>query len=227
MAIDFGGIAAIVTAIGVIIVAYFQYRTKIKEKEMDQSFAKYKDETDAKLIKVEANRKNIQDQYAAAYNECYGYLYDLMMDINADRIAVIQPHPVNCHQWISISMEVVYPGRDVGRYKKAFQYREMSDYHRIINRWTKEDFIDVASLAELCYDKNVYASAYQRGVKSMIYKRMLNGKDQWTGTLRIDFTHQTLTKEQLLSLATRIDETAIVLAPALPDYDPVDPPPTM
>ena len=78
-------IAAIISAIGTIIVAWFAYNQKTKDKLTDLKIERFKQEETA---------KNIRRNYNSAV--VFGELWNVLYQLKADRVYIVQPHPLAC-----------------------------------------------------------------------------------------------------------------------------------
>ncbi len=212
---DWQGIAAFVGALGVIITAIvlpiINSRLKQKELEQEKRFKKIEDE-DKRKFEVERNR------LSNTYSKLYGYMWELMFEINADRVFVIQPHPLSDRQYISVSLEVLHQKRDVSAQKDNFQFQKMSDWAGFIARISNEDWMIYKDLDEI-KDNKVYLEAYRRGVKTLVFRRMLDEQGIWEGILCVEYTHSR--PDNLDYVKGKIAKKSILVADILPEYKPV------
>ena len=87
--------ANIINAIGVIIVAYFTYNQYTKNKITDYKLEKWKEEDKVK------NKRRIDNSMIV-----FGELWDLLYNLKADRVYIIQPYPLGHEETLSIYFEV-------------------------------------------------------------------------------------------------------------------------
>ena len=67
----------------------------LKNKFTDLKIEKWKEEEEAKTAKRSDNMANI-----------YGVLWQLLHELSADRVYIVQPHPLINNLFLSISLEV-------------------------------------------------------------------------------------------------------------------------
>ena len=87
-------IPAIISAIGTIIVAWFAYNQKTKDKMTD--------------LKIEQIRnKNEEKKNRRADNSAivHGELWSALVELHADRVYIVQPHPLGNESMVSIYFE--------------------------------------------------------------------------------------------------------------------------
>ena len=87
-------IPAIITAIGVIITAWFAYNQKTKDKMTDLKIEQIRAETAEK-------KKRRADNSAIVHGE----LWEALHELHADRVYIVQPHPLGNESMVSIYFE--------------------------------------------------------------------------------------------------------------------------
>lgn len=92
-------IAPIITALGVIIMAWFKYNQDAKNKETDLKIAKWKQEQEVKVKRRSDNSSIV-----------YGELWNILHELDADRVYIVQPHPLGNESLLSIYYEVKRKG---------------------------------------------------------------------------------------------------------------------
>lgn len=94
-------IAAIIAAIGTIITAWFKYNQYRRDKMTDLKISQIKqDMSETSLRRV--------DNSAIVFGE----LWDILYTLDADRVYIIQPHPLGNEAYVSIYFEVKRKGID-------------------------------------------------------------------------------------------------------------------
>ncbi|MBP3496803.1 MAG: hypothetical protein J6K33_03105, partial [Alistipes sp.] len=97
---DWQGIAAVITALGVIILGWFQYNQQTKNRE-----------TDARLKRREEEDKEKRNADKVASQNIYRELWSLLHKLDgALRVYIVQPHPLDRAKFISIQYEVLSEG---------------------------------------------------------------------------------------------------------------------
>ena len=89
----------------------------------------------------------------------------------ADRVYIIQPHPLSDKQFISVSLEVLNPDRDVRPQKDNFQYKKISEWAGFISKLSTEDWL-VYKDPEHIKDLKFRLEFKRRGLSSFVSRRM-------------------------------------------------------
>lgn len=169
-------IAAIITAIGVIITAWFSYNQYTKNKTTDLKIAQFKKEQE-----VKSKRRN--DGSAVVYGELWNILYQL----KADRVYIVQPHPLGNECMLSIYYEVKRKGVEGMRDK--IQNLKMSDVAKFSSEMSKNLFMFITDIYEQVEDKYAKSMLSSCGCQAAIIKRLNDGKYDWVGSVFCEFTH--------------------------------------
>nr|DAZ24034.1 MAG TPA: hypothetical protein [Caudoviricetes sp.] len=169
-------IAAIITAIGVIITAWFSYNQYTKNKTTDLKIAQFKKEQE-----VKSKRRN--DSSAVVYGELWNILYQL----KADRVYIVQPHPLGNECMLSIYYEVKRKGVEGMRDK--IQNLKMSDVAKFSSEMSKNLFMFITDIDEQVEDKYAKSMLSSCGCQAAIIKRLNDGKYDWVGSVFCEFTH--------------------------------------
>lgn len=169
-------IAAIITAIGVIITAWFSYNQYTKNKTTDLKIAQFKKEQE-----VKSKRRN--DSSAVVYGELWNILYQL----KADRVYIVQPHPLGNECMLSIYYEVKRKGVEGMRDK--IQNLKMSDVAKFSSEMSKNRFMFITDIDEQVEDKYAKSMLSSCGCQAAIIKRLNDGKYDWVGSVFCEFTH--------------------------------------
>jgi len=186
-----GAISGLVTAIFVPIILS---KLKRKESAHEHHLDRLDKEFDQKLHALHEEEimleKERQIRMSYIFSKIYSYLWELLYNVDADRISIVQPHPEDDRKFISISYEVLNPTRDVSSQKFNFQYYKMSEWASMIKKWIENRFIVYKKLEEIS-DYRLYPEASRRAIKSVVFVRLTNNADYWIGTLAIEYTHTT------------------------------------
>ena len=222
---DWVGIAAVIGALGTIILGVVtalivpaqNARLKRKELEFD-TLAKINDRKIERMFEIEEGRnREYQCKLSDSYSHIYGNMWSLLLNIDADRVCILQPHPHDNREFISISHEILNPKSGVSKQKYNFQYRRMSEWGDVVGMWTSREFI-VYKDAKDIKDVKLHAESYRRGAKSVIFRRIANTSGHWLGTLAIDFVHKQVTNMD--NIRPQINDVVRIIADILPPYTP-------
>ena len=220
---DWVGIAAVIGAIGTIIlgvlVPVLTSRSSRREKELEHKFSLQEKEIDLKLKENISERRRLEVEHRRVITHCYsliyGYLWNLLYKINADRICVVQPHPEQDRQFISQSIEVLNPERDVSSQRENFHFRKMSEWAGVISKWTDNEFLVYTDINQI-KNLKLYTEAYRRGIKSSIFYRLTDQNGYWRGTIAVDYTHEF--PNDITFIKVEISNIGVLIADILPEY---------
>jgi len=220
---DWIGISSVITAVGVIVIAIvvpvvnsrrkskemeLEFRLKNQDREIERRF-----ECTQKELTLREKQHNLQIQNI--YSHLYGYVWNLLYKIDADRVSIVQPHPENDRQYISVSFEAIHHSRDVSTQKENFQRRPILEWGDVIQVWMRNDFImynDVSEIKQL----KLYAEAFRRGILTSAFCRIAKVNDYWIATLVADFGHDR--PKDLKFVETEMKRIAPLIADILPEY---------
>jgi hypothetical protein len=240
-----GAVGAFVTALGAIILGIYNQRAaqkekridfeqKILEKKLDRELEQRDKEVERRISMIEMHendvRRELQTALSHALAHIYGYLWELRSQVGADRISIIQPHPSNNRQFISVSHEIIDPRSGVAKLKHEFQFKPYSEWGDVISQWASREYIVYRSLSDI-RDVKLYAEAYRRGIKGMVFYRLtsnsnnstnsnnsINSTNYWLGTVMIDFVHNEL--KNIDFVKSEINKVGALIADVLPEYSP-------
>ena len=169
-------IPAIISAIGAIIAAWFTYNQYSKNKLTDLKIEKWKKEEETKQAKRSDNIAKI-----------YGVLWQILHELNADRVYIVQPHPLTNNLFLSISIEVKRNG--ISAMKSCVQNLPMSDIAAFSAELSQRDFLFYKDIENEVKDKRARAILTTNGSCSAIIKRLSDDEHDWTGSIFCEFTH--------------------------------------
>ena len=181
--------ANIINAIGVIIVAYFTYNQYTKNKVTDYKLEKWKSEDRIQ------NKKRIDNGMIV-----YGELWDLLYELKADRVYVIQPFPLGHEETLSIYFEV--KRRWAEPMRPHIQKLKISEVAKFSSELAKNLFMyitDIQSQVKDRYAQSIFSSC---GTKNVIVKRLSDNTHDWVGSIVCEFINDMEIKE---------DEARIIL----------------
>lgn len=175
--------ANIINAIGVIIVAYFTYNQYTKNKVTDYKLEKWKSED-----KIQ-NKKRIDNGMIV-----YGELWDLLYELKADRVYVIQPFPLGHEETLSIYFEV--KRRWAEPMRPHIQKLKISEVAKFSSELAKNLFMyitDIQSQVKDRYAQSIFSSC---GTKNVIVKRLSDNTHDWVGSIVCEFINDMEIKEE-------------------------------
>lgn len=171
-------IPQIISAMGVIIVAWFSYNQYTKNKQTDQKIEQWKKEETAKSAKKSEDIAKI-----------YGELWQLLHDLGADRVYVIQPHPLTANLFLSIRLEVKRNG--VSSMRTVINKLPMSDLAEFSSELAVRDFLYYKDVDSEVRDKRARAMFVTNGCHMAVVKRLSDAEHDWVGSLTCEYARPT------------------------------------
>lgn len=195
---------AIISAIGTIIAAWFAYNQYTKNKLTDVKIEKFKQEEKAK-------NKRRNDSSAIVFGELWNVLYS----IKADRVYIVQPHPLGNECLLSIYYEVKRKG--VEGMREKIHNLKMSEVAKFSADLSKNLFMYITNIDEQVNDKYAKALLSSCGCNAAIVKRLTDNKYDWIGNIFCEFTHPI---DDILEDEARevLHEAAMNIQYLLPEY---------
>ena len=224
---DLAGLAAVIVATGGIITAIivplvngwiksqerkFEVKIQEKEKENESRFNKIELEN---RIRLEKEKSKLRE----TFSRLYGYMWKLLLSVEADRVYIIQPHPLADKQFISVSLEVLNPDRDVRPQKDDFQFKKMSEWAGFISKLSDNDWVIYQEGGEI-RDLKSRLEFKRRGLSLMVLRRMVDEYGDWEATLCVEYTHNIPTNLDYIKGKMAIK--AELIADILPEYKPLE-----
>lgn len=179
--------AAIISAIGAIITGLFGMWIKsnqaTKDKITDLKIEKWKKEEEVKA-------KRRADNSAIIYNE----LHDILRELNADRVYIVQPHPIGNESLLSIYYEIKRKG--VEPMKPHIQNLKIPEVAKFAAEMVQERFMYITDIDEQVADKYARSLLNRCGTTGAIIKRLSDNTHDWIGSIFCEFTGDMECKEE-------------------------------
>lgn len=173
----FSNLPAIISALGTIITGFFAYNQYTKNKETDIKIERFKKDEEAKS-KRRADNSSI----------VYGELWSILHELNADRVYIVQPHPLGNESFVSIYYEVKRKG--VEPMKPHIINLHISDIAKFASDLVKNLFMYITDIDAQVSDKYAKSLLASYGCQSAVIMRMNDNKHDWVGSIFCEFTHQ-------------------------------------
>lgn len=170
---DWQGIAAVITALGVIVLGWFQYNQQTKNRE-----------TDARLARREQEDKEKRNADKRAASAIYRELWPLLsMFEGVLRVYIVQPHPLDRAKYISVVYEVVSEGMvSILPIVRKMPIGSIMDF---VNELEGKDFVYWSKQADVKAGR-ARSIMHQLGTDKMMAVRMVSD-GVWQGNVVIDF----------------------------------------
>lgn len=169
-------IPAIISAIGVIIAAWFSYNQYAKNKLTDMKVEQMKRDH-------EISRKRRSDNSALVHGE----LWEVLHELKADRVYIVQPHPLGNESMVSIYFESKRKG--VESMKPRIQNLKMCDVAKFCSELTKNLFMFIKDIDGQVPDRYAKSLLSSCGTEQVIIKRLSDNSHDWVGSIFCEFTH--------------------------------------
>lgn len=189
-------IPQIISALGVIIAAWFSYNQYTKNKQTDQKIEQWKKE------EREKNAKR-SDEIA----KIYGELWRILHELGADRVYIIQPHPLTANLFLSIKLEVKRNG--VSAMREVVARLPMSELAEFSGELATREFLFYKNVDAEIKDKRARALLATNGCKMAVIRKLSDQSHDWVGSLVCDYARpcdiSPITfKQELLDAANHI-----------------------
>lgn len=179
---DWQGIAAVITAIGVIILGWFQYNQQTKNKE-----------TEARLARREEEDKEKRNADKVASQNIYRELWSLLHTLNALRVYIVQPHPLDRAKFISIQYEVLSEG--MISIMPLIHRMPISNLPGFVVELESNESLLWHSQSEV-KDGRARSIMHQIGTDQMVAVRMKDG-EVWKGNIVVDFDSNSINADEV------------------------------
>lgn len=194
---------AIISAIGTIIAAWFAYNQYAKNKLTDLKIEQFKKEEEAK-----SKRRN--DNSAIIFYELWNVLHTL----RADRVYIVQPHPLGNESLLSIYYEAKRKGIEGMREK--VQNLKMSEVAKFSSEMATNIFMYITDIDGQVDDKYAKALLSSCGCNAAVIKRLNDNRYDWVGSIFCEFTHpMEVSEEETRSI---LHEAAMSIQYLLPEF---------
>lgn len=199
----FSNLPAIISALGTIITGFFAYNQYTKNKETDVKIERFKKDEEAKS-KRRADNSSI----------VFGELWTILHELNADRVYIVQPHPLGNESFVSIYYEVKRKG--VEPMKPHINNLHLSDIAKFSSDLVRNSFMYITNIDAQVSDKYAKSLLASYGCQSAIIVRMNDNKYDWVGSIFCEFTHQIdMSPEEAQKI---MDQAACAIQYLLPEY---------
>lgn len=170
-------VSVIATAICTLITAYFTYNQYAKNKLTDLKIEQFKKDEEKKSLRRADNSSIV-----------YGELWSVLHSLNADRVYIVQPHPLGNESLLSIYYEVKRKG--VEPMKPHVQQLHMADVAKFCQELTQNLFMYIQDIDKEVPDRYAKAILSSYGCQSAVIKRLNDNRYDWVGSIFCEFTHE-------------------------------------
>ena len=196
-------IAAIISAVGTIIVAWFAYNQRTKDKMTDLKIERFRQAEEVK------NRRRADNSSLV-----YGELWNVLHELDADRVYIVQPHPLGNESLLSIYYEVKRKG--VEPMKPHVQNLHIADVAKFSSEMVKNLFMYITDIDSQVADKYAKSMLSSYGCQAAVVKRLNDNTHDWVGSIFCEFTHPITVEEG--EAREIMHEAAINIQYLLPEF---------
>lgn len=168
-------LSEIITAIGGIIIAWFGYNQYTKNKKTDYEIEKLRTEDRVRNKRRSDNAMII-----------FGALWELLYAVKADRVYIVQPHPLDNEEMLSIYFEV--KRRWAEPMKPHIQRMRIAEVANFASELVKNLFMYIKNVSEDVQDRYAQSIFASCGTTSVIVKRLSDNKHDWVGSIICEYT---------------------------------------
>ena len=196
-------ISAAVVSVGTLIFTQYNKMTqKYRDKMNDMKLERYKQETERLSFKRSENTAKV-----------FGELWKVLYETKADRVYIVQPHPLGNAAFLSIYFEVKRKG--VSGMKDNVQRLPMSEM-AVFSRGLAENlFLCYTDIDSQVKDKMAKSLFITNGCRAVAIKR-LNSASDWVGNIFCEFTDEMEVSEEQTHKV--LQDAAVNIQFILPEY---------
>lgn len=200
-------VANVISGIGAIVAAWFSYNQYTRNKMTDIKVEQFKKEEERRGYKRSENSAKV-----------FGEIWRVLFETKADRVYIVQPHPLGHASFLSIQFEVKRKG--VEGMRGNIQNLPMSEVAAFSKQMVDEVFMYITNIDEQIDDRVTKSIMSSNGCESIIIKRM-NDSNDWVGSIFCEYTtHINISEEEARSI---LHEAAINIQYILPEFVDVKP----
>lgn len=196
-------IPSIITALGTLILGWFTYNQYTKNKMTDLKIEQLRSDNEEK-------KKRRADNSAIVHGE----LWDALHQLKADRVYIVQPHPLGNESMVSIYFESKRKG--VESMKDKVQNLKMCECATFCSEMAKNLYMyfdDIDSQVKDKYAKSLLSAC---GTSVVAIKRLSDNTHDWVGSIFCEFTHKSEANEN--EIRDVLHDVATSIQYLLPEY---------
>lgn len=168
-------IANIINAVGVIIIGVFSFLQYWFNKRADHNFKVKEKEIERMSYRRADNSANI-----------YRELYNLLHYLHADRVYIVQPHPLGNEDSISVYYEVTRKG--IIGMKDQIQGLNIKSLAVMTGDLANTLFWSIKDIDGQIKDKYAKSMFFNNGTECAYIKRLSDNRFDWNGSLFVEYT---------------------------------------
>lgn len=170
-----GAIGGVLGVLATMLSAWLGYNQHTKNKRTDYEIEKLR-----KRDEEQAKRRSDNAMLV------FGALWDLMHDIKADRVYIVQPHPLGNEEMLTIYFEVKHRGTEPMR--PHIQEMKISEVAKFSSDLVKNVFMYITNINKQVSDRYAQSIFSACGTKCAIVKRLSDNRHDWVGSIFCEYT---------------------------------------
>lgn len=195
----------ILSGIASILALWFTYNQYTKNKITDYKIEKWKQEEHSNNVKQAGNIATI-----------YGELWELLYFLKADRVYLIQPHPLYKEMYISATLEVKQYG--VSSVRDSLSDIKIESVARFVSDLANSEYKFIQDIEASELDDKIKSIMTSNGCHSVALRRLSDEKNNWTGTIVIGYIHN-FDKNMDIELIEKMSRSsALAIQYILPEF---------
>lgn len=196
----------ILTGIASIVALWFTYNQYTKNKLTDYKIEKWKEEE---------RKSNIKN--AGSIATIYGELWELLYFLKADRVYLIQPHPLYKEMYISATLEVKKYG--VASVRESMNDIKIESVAKFVSELANTEYQFIHDITDSDLDNKIKSLMTNNGCKSTAIRRLSDEKNNWIGSIVVGYIHDfedVEVEQDLIEKMTR--SSALTIQYILPEF---------
>lgn len=196
----------ILTGIASIAALWFTYNQYTKNKMTDYKIEKWRKEEHQNNIKKAGNIATI-----------YGELWELLYFLKADRVYLIQPHPLYREMFISATLEVKKYG--VSSVRESLCDIKIESVANFVSELANQDYLFIKDIESSNLDNKVKSIMTSNGCHTTAIRKLSDEKNNWIGSIVIGYIHDFDENEVDVELVEKMSRSsALAIQYILPEF---------
>lgn len=193
---------ALIGIISPLVTAFFAYNQNAKNAKVQRDMEKWKKEEEQKAF--------MRNKYSG---QVFGQIHELLRTAKADRVYIVQPHPLGHIAFLSCYFEAVNNG--ITEMQSSIQSIPMSKVPMLSSSMAENLWLFYDNIDEQVQDDVAKSLFLANGTHAVGIKRMDNTKD-WVGSIFIEYIEEPeLSEQEIKKLA---HDSAMVIRHILPEF---------
>lgn len=195
----------ILSGIASILALWFTYNQYTKNKITDYKIEKWKQEEHSNNVKQAGNIATI-----------YGELWELLYFLKADRVYLIQPHPLYKEMYISATLEVKQYG--VSSVRDSLCDIKIESVARFASDLANSEYKFIKGIEASELDDKIKSIMTSNGCHSVALRRLSDEKNNWIGTIVIGYIHNFNNDMDIELIEKMSRSSALAIQYILPEF---------